>query len=119
MKATISRGDFLRKWVDALRSGRYTQRSGYLNKDGRFCCVGVACEVLIQSGTKLPRNSDTHSGAVSYGDGFSCSAPVELLHLLPGVNFGALYGMNDDRGMTFEEIAQYIDDTYISPKGAL
>lgn len=33
------------KWVDALRSGKYTQGHGYLLKDSKFCCLGVLLEI--------------------------------------------------------------------------
>lgn len=33
------------KWVAALRSGKYEQGHEYLNKDGKFCCLGVLCDV--------------------------------------------------------------------------
>ena len=38
----------LRKWVKALRSGKYAQTRGRLRRIGaeEFCCLGVLCEVL-------------------------------------------------------------------------
>lgn len=33
-------------WVGALRSGEYTQGRDFLEKDGKFCCLGVLCDVL-------------------------------------------------------------------------
>jgi hypothetical protein len=33
------------KWVNALRSGKYEQCTGALTKDGKYCCLGVACEI--------------------------------------------------------------------------
>jgi hypothetical protein len=33
------------KWLAALRSGKYQQGEGALNKDGKFCCLGVLCDV--------------------------------------------------------------------------
>ena len=37
----------IRKWVEALRSGKYEQNTGSLrNADtGGFCCLGVACDI--------------------------------------------------------------------------
>ena len=45
-----------RKWLDALRSGDYTQGYGYLCRDtspagssgesASYCCLGVLCEVV-------------------------------------------------------------------------
>ena len=33
------------KWVAALRSGEYKQTTGYLEKNGYHCCLGVLCEI--------------------------------------------------------------------------
>lgn len=32
-------------WVDALRSGKYNQTTGYLQDARGFCCLGVACDI--------------------------------------------------------------------------
>lgn len=32
-------------WVEALRSGKYTQATERLRKDGGMCCLGVACDI--------------------------------------------------------------------------
>jgi hypothetical protein len=34
-----------RKWVEALRSGEYTQTQGVLRDESGYCCLGVACVV--------------------------------------------------------------------------
>jgi hypothetical protein len=36
------------KWLEALRSGEYEQGMGALKKDGKYCCLGVLCDVLIK-----------------------------------------------------------------------
>jgi hypothetical protein len=33
------------EWVKALRSGEYEQGRGKLQSDGKFCCLGVLCEL--------------------------------------------------------------------------
>ena len=40
-------------WIDALRSGDYEQTRETLCEDGRYCCLGVACEVAIQNEPEL------------------------------------------------------------------
>ena len=45
----------IQKWVDGLLSGEYEQGRGKLNKDGKFCCLGVACEVAIKNGLNLSK----------------------------------------------------------------
>jgi hypothetical protein len=40
-----------RMWVRALRSGKYGWGKEELHpKDGKFCCLGVLCEVAIKQG---------------------------------------------------------------------
>ena len=53
-----------RMWSDALKSGRYAQGSGFLNVDNKeFCCLGVLCEVAMENGLPMKKNSVpyTHS----------------------------------------------------------
>jgi len=33
------------KWVEALRSGEYSQTTGVLRDDIGFCCLGVLCDL--------------------------------------------------------------------------
>jgi hypothetical protein len=54
MKKSIAK-----KWVKALRSGEYKQGFGKLNLSGRFCCLGVLCELAVKSGVDVPV---THEG---------------------------------------------------------
>lgn len=63
---------FLDRWAAALESGKYPQAKGALcvteeepDKDGNvgFCCLGVACELLVEDGIFIKRGS----GAVDYG----------------------------------------------------
>lgn len=48
-----------KKWVAALRSGKYKQGTGALMKKGMFprrdqyCCLGVACDLYAKTGGKL------------------------------------------------------------------
>lgn len=35
----------VQKWTDKLASGEYAQGKGALLEAGRYCCLGVACEV--------------------------------------------------------------------------
>lgn len=33
------------KWLKALKSGKYTQRTVYLENEGRHCCIGVLGDI--------------------------------------------------------------------------
>lgn len=35
----------VKKWLRALRSGKYAQTRGTLKADDGYCCLGVACDV--------------------------------------------------------------------------
>lgn len=36
-------------WVAALRSGEYEQGTEYLSRDGKFCCLGVLCDLAVKA----------------------------------------------------------------------
>lgn len=40
-----SKEELLRRWVEALRSGEYTQTTGRLRDMDGHCCLGVLCDV--------------------------------------------------------------------------
>lgn len=42
------------RWVAALRSGEYEQGKNFLNRDGKFCCLGVLSEIAVQDGVIDP-----------------------------------------------------------------
>ena len=102
---------FKRKWVTALRSGKFKQGSGYLKTKGvqKHCCLGVACAIA-----GIP--------AQVYGNkGMPSELPEKYQKMLPPF-FRAenscdreamtdLSSMNDD-GASFEKIADYIEETY-------
>jgi hypothetical protein len=107
------------KWIAALRSGQRKQAQGVLRKkDGGFCCLGVLIDVYqpekwIDPG--LEASCYVYDG---WGGG---SLPVELVKeldistdLVKELDIStdtvqALICMNDDRGKTFPEIADWIE----------
>lgn len=42
------------RWTAALRSGEYEQGWGYLNADGKLCCLGVLCELAVKDEVIIP-----------------------------------------------------------------
>ena len=49
------------KWIEALRSGKYEQGKHYLKVNGKFCCLGVLCEVM-----EVPSMFDDKIGQAFY-----------------------------------------------------
>lgn len=94
-------------WVAALRSGKYEQGRHALNRNNKFCCLGVLCEVAIERG--LPIKKTQQGSSVAY-DGF-LAAPSEAVYQWAGIDrsgVSTLARKNDD-GATFEQIARYIE----------
>lgn len=81
-----------RKWIDALRSGEYTQSFGQLTKDyTSFCCLGVACEVadyqradLHPSSVLFPRHANC-SGYTGSEDDIDARLRVHMSQLPPSL----------------------------------
>lgn len=109
----------IRKWVDALRSGKYKQCTGALTKDGAFCCLGVACETAILDGLKIDKDGfmydmemDVLPNSVTLwlGLGGGDDDPflsVDKEHYCSATNW------NDIERKNFEQIAEMIERTYL------
>jgi len=91
-------------WVDALRSGKYEQTTGQLLKDGRYCCLGVACEVAMYHGVIFEydgENGDLTGNFV--GDW------LEITTDKGPYTQEKLIDLNDKEKKSFSEIADYIE----------
>lgn len=48
-----------KRWVAALRSGKYKQGKGTLLAGGKYCCLGVLCEIvngIVPHNSFIPEN---------------------------------------------------------------
>ena len=109
------------KWVEALRSGKYEQTRGALRKGDWFCCLGVACELAIESGVDI-RRTDEYRGYTGVVPNRLLPPVVgEWLRLKGRDADWSLAGKNDS-GKTFAEIAdlieQHADELFISDGAA-
>ncbi len=125
--------EFKAKWVAALRSGKYVQGKGALAKDGRFCCLGVAADLLAPDrwrsspdGTKinqevhdLDENKETVNIEQLSKDACErIDLPVEAQEVLYNLNdggerttFAYLLGIEvDGYSHSFEYIANIIEE---------
>lgn len=118
------------KLLAALRSGEFEQTRGHLSKDGKYCCLGVACEVyqkdvgdlVIKQVDEAVREYDNSRGTLpekvrqyfgfSGSDGSYISVPAEQSDDCFD-EFDALTSKND-HGAAFEEIADIIES---NPQG--
>ena len=104
--------DIKEKWVKALRSGKYVQGPDYLRDcHNRFCCLGVLCDIIDVEW------KSTKSGgyAVCINDESSSTyLPNKILEKieLSTEEQNYLAKLNDMDGFTFNQIADFIENTY-------
>lgn len=113
-----------KKWVAALRSGKYSQVRSRLKTANGYCCLGVACEVL-----DAKVNLVSSDGSVYYHHDLAgiqtvtyTILPYIIAHKLgisPSGTFDPINGMsfrdclwklNDFAGYSFSEIADFIEE---------
>lgn len=108
--------DNARKWVAALRSGRFVQGRGSLEYDGRLCCLGVACWVAQENGVKLEISKQ---GRATTFSGYTVYLPPEVEEWLGLASSSGTYQgghqkcslarLNDGLRWDFEKIASFIE----------
>ncbi len=54
--------DNMARLVYALESGSYSQGTGALNRGGKYCCLGVACDVAMKHGVEMEAQVENESG---------------------------------------------------------
>lgn len=136
------RDDIKAKWVAALRSGDYEQGRNYLQSEGKFCCLGVLCEVAVAEGldlrpidtiaTKVVDGRMIEQPAIAYvassGDEDRFAFPPREVYEWADIDFNAelhasptvissnyeieLAELNDSGKHTFADIADLIEAQY-------
>lgn len=114
--------EFAKEWVDALRSGNYTQGKNRLRLMGKpgqpdqFCCLGVLCDVVKDrvEGAEWTKKYDEESFMFDRSSAF---LPISVYKLVGMRSVGgviastALFKMNDE-GISFNDIADFIEENY-------
>ena len=90
--------EFKALWIETLRSGIYKQCKGALRNGDTFCCLGVACDLIDKDGWE--------DGP--FGMGWNGYESDDLPFILSDESH-ILVGLNDTAGLSFEEIADYIE----------
>lgn len=112
------------KWLEALRSGKYTQTQGVLRRDkpadrrsAGHCCLGVLCDVIDPT-----RWMDVGGGISAWGERSSTAFPnadyiphpvyLSLSSRVGGDTMVAsfLAAQNDDGKWNFNQIATWIEE---------
>lgn len=134
--------ELVKKWVEALRSGKYKQgRKALRNKNDEFCCLGVLCDiskkdlgidwepeengefeafeayVMEKNGGVLPDRVWEYIGreATDYKVQISITNPKLPDFIAKNYPSGDLYlaTLNDTYGLSFEQIADIIEEEFL------
>ena len=131
--------DRVKLWIEALRSGEFTQAKGWMETrvdkgdvtvTGN-CCLGVATHVALRNGYEPPDGLDPSGNDLDWGQtamhttvgawyGFprlDSSDPVLMSHVDDEGMEDSIYatGANDELGWTFDQIADALEARYITP----
>lgn len=98
------------KWIAALRSGKYPQGQGALNRNGSFCCLGVLCDV-VEPESWQPRDGG-YDGLEPPDVDPNAFLPKRIYEAvdLPKASQFELARMND-MGLSFKKIAKHIEES--------
>lgn len=88
------------KWIDALRSGEYQQDVGVLKTEKGYCCLGVLADLYNKE----------HNLEWCKDRKFYCFNNVLRWADFPYYTGNELVVMNDEKGKSFLEIADYIEE---------
>lgn len=97
-------------WLKALRSGDYTQGRQYLCVNGKFCCLGVLAHIKEVPSKTNPRYHDGVE-TFDFGDGKLCRSILPNGFLGLDTEFQTVLADENDNGMSFAEIADFIEET--------
>lgn len=98
--------DLKQKWVNALRSGNYTQgRGGLRTANNEYCCLGVLCDVTDQSKWVF-----TDIGNFYAWDGYIGLPPISWDSDMLDRKTLVLSNLNDGQQKSFSEIADWIEE---------
>ena len=103
-----------KKWIEALRSGAYSQTRGTLQDKEGHCCLGVACELFIPEGSKF-RGIGNYLYGILPSDQpkvprWLCALNRDSMLRLNGTG---LTSLNDNMKMNFNEIADILELVYV------
>ena len=101
-------------WLEALRSGDYEQGTKYLKNDGKYCCLGVLCQLFADE-------KKVHFDELDIDDEVLPINVAEwsgLCDVNPEVEFDGITeqisafndGANDMQSLNFKEIANLIEE---------
>ena len=108
-------GPLQKSWVAALRSGKYEQGRLYLNLGGKFCCLGVACDISrdvlkLDVGVRKLRSGKEVTWYNGAYDNLSSEVTEHFMFRSMHGGIRKLITLNDSKGKTFDDIADIVEE---------
>lgn len=106
-------------WIADLRSGRYEQGTGFLKRDGKYCCLGRLCDISQLGSFKNGANGGLSIFNSNNGEMYSHVLPETVMKWASmKSNIGVLsndaetLSKYNDSGKSFLEIADLIEQNW-------
>ena len=107
----------IKDWVDALRSGEYSQCQGQLTDGNNYCCLGVLCEILNKTNPDIITKSDISYNHCTFTLPNAVVEFVGLSSSNPSIKYQtedrSLSSLNDRYKLTFNQIADLIEESFL------
>jgi hypothetical protein len=108
--------EVMKKWVAALRSGQFKQGFRQLELDGKFCCLGVLCQIAPPELPRYRVGNALGTGTLLYQEAIMEWAGLRTIDGDYNAGTQQLFCNNlasaNDHGQTFEEIADIIEKNW-------
>lgn len=103
-----------KKWLTALRSGKYRRGQAQLKSGNHYCCLGVLCEV---AGRKFDGDETFLPKSIADLAGVNARTQEVLASINDGDydvdqkgQYGAIKRYRENRGAPFSSIADFIEE---------
>lgn len=104
----------LQLWIKALRSGEYQQTTKRLQDEIGYCCLGVACKVLIpMKNLEFNDRNGFLIGKAPYDQRNSPEWLSKISAIVDSKINHSLIWLNDAEKYTFDEIADVLELLFI------
>jgi hypothetical protein len=100
-------------WANSLRSGKHKQTAGCLQDNRGYCCLGVAYIVFVPKEMQCCGIDGTLLGGMPLTHYNSPKWLADVDFHFKQITDAYLSTLNDDRGYTFDEIADLIELVYV------
>lgn len=108
-------------WIEELRSGKWKKGTGTMQRDDRFCCLGVACKLFIpedklrftEKGAIAGSLPDAQPGAPGWLRQINRETFLQVSKNLSSLNDAVSIPEAGYASLNFDEIADILQLIYI------